>query len=616
LKIKRGILMFIVATGINDLDNQLKDRLQKDGLEKIEIVYYRDYLFKSKGNIANATIILSPYLQGSIPLDTLLFELKKNDARIILLLDTKQNELFIKALKLGIYDTLFDDEKDGITIDDIVHLIHQPKKLMDYEKYIKQISGVDNVLNLEDVTGDSKEEKGTQDASVGQEKVQEKVMVKKEYIKEFVPVKYIFKKQVISVIGNTEFACEFAYCAARLTKHNVIFLNLDKGKGHLDIYLGIDDEINVEESNKESYYCVKPAQNLSVIPAAYNIASPDITAFMQQLYSNYDIIIINLPEHSNLDELKSIITFTDRIIVPVLPSAVGIKEAKAIISDITARYSLLKEKVKIVGWEYKKGINYDKSDMKTFCGDMVIGMIPYDVNREKARNDVPGFYSKRFYKDIKKIYQEILMAIGIVPKESFFEKVIKALTLRKQLEKELETYSDEIEKAKENEHNLYMQSIIDPLTQIYNRRYFEDRLQRDIEEYKQANKPLCLMLLDIDYFKKINDTYGHDTGDKILIQFAKKVKSCTKKTDTFARIGGEEFAIILYHTTLDEAKTVAERIRIAIKEEHWGEVDRITCSIGIALMSEDDTKETLYKKADNALYCAKEEGRDCVRSTS
>lgn len=600
-------MQVIIATGINDLDVQLKNRLENHkGIERIEIIYYKDYLLK--GDFANTIVVLSPYLQGSTPLDTLLFELKKNDVRVILLLDTKKNELFIKALKLGIYDLLFDDD-DGITIDDIVNIIQQPKKLKDYEKYIKQISDVDNSFKLdESISSEDSEKKDVQEEKA-------KVVIKKEYIKEYVPVKYTFRKQIICIIGNTEFACEFAYCAARLTKHNVMLFNLDSEKGHLDIYLGIDTETNILDStaklNKafEGNHYAKPISNLSVISAAYNITSPEI----QQLYGKYDIIIINLPERSNID-LKSILALTDKVIVPVRPSAVGIKEAKMIISDIITRYSLAKEKFKILGWEYKKGITYDKSDMKTFCGDMFLGMIPYDENREKARNDVLTFYAKNYYSHIKKTYSEILTAIEIIPRESFFEKIVKALTIRKQLEKELETYSSEIEKAKEKEYNLYIQSIIDPLTKIYNRRYFEEKLKEAIEEYKQSNKSLCLMILDIDHFKKINDTYGHDIGDKVLTQFAQIVKSCTKKTDIFARTGGEEFAIILYNTTLDEAKIVAERIRTTVKEGRYEEVEKITCSIGIALMNENDTKETLYKKTDNALYRAKEEGRDCVRS--
>jgi diguanylate cyclase len=158
-------------------------------------------------------------------------------------------------------------------------------------------------------------------------------------------------------------------------------------------------------------------------------------------------------------------------------------------------------------------------------------------------------------------------------------------------------------------------SVKDPLTQVYNRKFFDDTLAKSM---KEADGPLALVMIDIDHFKKFNDTYGHPVGDQVLRVVANLLQSNIKGKDTVARYGGEEFALILPDTSLRQAAFVADSIRRAVmdkelKKKSTGEkLGRITLSMGIAVMTGEDTQETLLARADQGLYAAKRHGRNRV----
>jgi diguanylate cyclase (GGDEF)-like protein len=119
-------------------------------------------------------------------------------------------------------------------------------------------------------------------------------------------------------------------------------------------------------------------------------------------------------------------------------------------------------------------------------------------------------------------------------------------------------------------------------------------------------------MFDIDFFKHINDSFGHDVGDKVLKAVAKMVSENIRNTDIFARYGGEEFIIIAPETTKEDAKILAEKLRSLIRNLHFEEGINVTCSFGVASLEKHDTKETLLKRADEALYEAKKTGRNKV----
>jgi diguanylate cyclase (GGDEF)-like protein/PAS domain S-box-containing protein len=172
--------------------------------------------------------------------------------------------------------------------------------------------------------------------------------------------------------------------------------------------------------------------------------------------------------------------------------------------------------------------------------------------------------------------------------------------------------SIDITKLKEMEEELKRLSITDPLTQIYNRAKFHQALEEEIKRQRRYETDLTAIMLDIDRFKPINDTYGHDVGDKILVSLVELVKLCIRDTDIFSRWGGEEFMVLLPHTSLDNAASLAERIRVKIMKSNFEVVGSVTCSFGVSELLPEDTDETFTKRIDNALYESKRNGRNRV----
>lgn len=168
---------------------------------------------------------------------------------------------------------------------------------------------------------------------------------------------------------------------------------------------------------------------------------------------------------------------------------------------------------------------------------------------------------------------------------------------------------------------LKRENIIDSLIGIYNRRYFDTKLSEEIERAHRYKLPLSLLLLDIDHFKNINDTHGHQIGDIVLKNLGQSLLNAVRETDIVARYGGEEIAIITPHTSLFSASELAERLRHTIEASTMVPADeyekrqaiKITVSIGVTGMEKDSGYEkSMIKKADKALYKAKENGRNQV----
>jgi two-component system cell cycle response regulator len=160
----------------------------------------------------------------------------------------------------------------------------------------------------------------------------------------------------------------------------------------------------------------------------------------------------------------------------------------------------------------------------------------------------------------------------------------------------------------------------DPLTGIYNRRYMDSHLDRKIMEIGETNKPVSVMMLDIDHFKQVNDTYGHGAGDEVLKGLAERVVGGIRDFDLLARYGGEEIVVIRPSTPADNALMVAERLRKRLEREPFAVSDSdeplaVTASIGVATtLDANETAEALLARADKALYQAKNAGRNQVRS--
>lgn len=166
------------------------------------------------------------------------------------------------------------------------------------------------------------------------------------------------------------------------------------------------------------------------------------------------------------------------------------------------------------------------------------------------------------------------------------------------------------ESQKKEISNLYDLATHDEKTGLYNNKFFESILGMEMEKAQRGYQKLCLFEIDIDFFKKINDTYGHIRGDEFLFMLAEILRKQLRKSDVPARFGGEEFFIILPNTDLKQAKVITSRLREAIKSDKVLKKYNLTVSGGLTQYKKDDTEKSFTERVDKALYKAKETGRD------
>lgn len=162
---------------------------------------------------------------------------------------------------------------------------------------------------------------------------------------------------------------------------------------------------------------------------------------------------------------------------------------------------------------------------------------------------------------------------------------------------------------------IYRMTIIDGLTQIHNKRYLQEALERDVMRARRHSRDLCVLMFDIDHFKLINDKYGHLAGDYVLRELARVVSERIRRDEVFARYGGEEFALILPETTLEGAEQLAENLRARVEKHPFqfqGEAIPVTISMGAALLTEEMSSQDIVTAADGKLYEAKRGGRNRV----
>jgi len=221
---------------------------------------------------------------------------------------------------------------------------------------------------------------------------------------------------------------------------------------------------------------------------------------------------------------------------------------------------------------------------------------------EKVLKDDPDF------EDVSSIVTELLTEVDQVKESSVT------------LEESLETLNEEVEVLHGELEKLEVEVSIDPLTQIANRRGFERLLDQTLQFHQSSGKPLSLLMIDIDFFKKFNDKHGHLVGDRVLTYVAKYIQKNIKGTDTVARLGGEEFVLLLPYTDYKSGLIVADKIcqgvaskKLVIGTDNKKNLGTITVSIGVAELCDKDSCTTLIGRADVALYIAKDSGRNCVK---
>ena len=250
-----------------------------------------------------------------------------------------------------------------------------------------------------------------------------------------------------------------------------------------------------------------------------------------------------------------------------------------------------------------------------------------DINSEISPFDkvahASGFYTFGEYVRIgRKIYvhNATLIAIGMREKspvglpvmalpDLIEKKMSGEISMVERLVSFIQATTGELEKLN---HSLAKKALTDDLTRMYNRRRIEEVMEDFVNEGKNENESIYVFLLDIDYFKQVNDNFGHDIGDMVLRKVASVLKDHMNDDCLSGRWGGEEFMIVARHITKTMALDLAESIRRDISDSIYDPVPKLTVSVGIAKMAPEDNVLDLYKKVDKALYHAKKAGRDCV----
>jgi diguanylate cyclase (GGDEF)-like protein/PAS domain S-box-containing protein len=245
--------------------------------------------------------------------------------------------------------------------------------------------------------------------------------------------------------------------------------------------------------------------------------------------------------------------------------------------------------------------------------------------RADRRDEAIKFFGRQFVKGIKNTYSEYPMItkdgrevwLGQNTQLIFengnvvgFQAVSRDITERRRLEEEL---TESAERYREL-------STVDDLTRLYNSRHFYNQLKMEIDRLERHEHPLTLLLLDLDDFKKFNDTYGHIEGDQVLLRLGQVIQRCLRKADSAYRYGGEEFTIILPMTTSEEGIVNAERIREELKKENFSPVPgkhvHLTLSMGIAQYKIKEDIKAFVSRVDHLMYEAKKNGKDRIYSES
>lgn len=224
---------------------------------------------------------------------------------------------------------------------------------------------------------------------------------------------------------------------------------------------------------------------------------------------------------------------------------------------------------------------------------------------------------------LEPLKQAITSHISQITKEIQEHKQKEAVQ-REKYQCQLEELSQKIKTMESETGELQSKLIVantnalrDTLTDLPNRLAYEERLKMEISRWQRYHTPLCLVVWDVDYFKKVNDQYGHQVGDKVLVHVASQFTKYIRRADFVARFGGEEFVMLLPHTNKHSAIKVAEKLRSLIEQSYLTTNDTtlsVTISCGITQLFKGDTHETAFERADQALYRAKELGRNqcCV----
>ena len=266
---------------------------------------------------------------------------------------------------------------------------------------------------------------------------------------------------------------------------------------------------------------------------------------------------------------------------------------------------------------HKKYLNDREGELKDIIEILTHAMVTLDTENQQYNQKILQQSEKieqiTFLDDIKKIKQALIQEIEQM-RETVKEKQSRDSIKLDSLSRQVSTLNNQLEKAR-------AESVTDGLTGIYNRKAFDDQIEKLVEKNAISHAPFSLLMLDIDDFKKINDSYGHQTGDRVILAVINKCHQSIRGDDFLARYGGEEFAVILPGASLINAVNKANHIcnsiaatRYCLDDVPGNPTLSVTISIGVSCLQRADTVAAVTQRADQALYAAKYAGKNCVFS--
>jgi len=233
------------------------------------------------------------------------------------------------------------------------------------------------------------------------------------------------------------------------------------------------------------------------------------------------------------------------------------------------------------------------------------------IDKNATIKEALNFVKEKNYKRVVVVDSEGELAGIIAQKELISLTYSRWAVLMKEYQSEL----SEINNMLENKNREYeVMASTDSLTGLYNRHKFSELYLSSYTSMIQRNAKMSLIIVDIDFFKKVNDTYGHNVGDKVLIQVAHSLIRTLRHIDIVCRWGGEEFVVLLPTATLENATLLSQKLRENMHHLDIDKIDAISASFGVSEVKEGDSMQDVIDRADKALYLAKDSGRDCVKT--
>lgn len=375
-------------------------------------------------------------------------------------------------------------------------------------------------------------------------------------------------------------------------------------------YKNLEANLNLQSKNTLLFPLIKNAKNYGLMELSFDNSSKLTTEFIQALQILCTEISLIIQNKILYEKMEKNVDFHDAMknIAKIIETQYELNYIIPIIGEMIDKFII--EHLIYIFLKSDDGTKYNL-------------VWPLACRDKKILNAITRLDEEQTY------FLTDQDRIGVFPLTGEDNKILGCVVAHSNIDKlnikEIE-YLDQLTKqaaATITRANIYAEVLkhatLDALTGINNRHQFEVRLKQEVAASLRQNIPLCAIMLDIDFFKNVNDTYGHAAGDTVLKEVSSTIKNCLRESDILSRYGGEEFAIMLPFTKLEEAYGVAQRLRAAVEQQEIDISDvsdydkiNVTISVGVSEFDRKLTGEELFRRADKALYSAKTHGRNKV----